>query len=329
MSESIPTKLWRRRLISLPPVGVALRLLERRLTARGPGTLTAVTFHHTFDGEVFDAQLDALLAGRVAVSGAQVLAALRGGPALPAGALWITFDDAYGNFLEEAWPVLERRGLPATQFVTTGFVGSSPSGFWWDRLETALQESTESSIELPCASGGTRTVEVTGFVANAHKTIRAEIKRFPHTEAMVVVEQVIERLGVVDPCSRHRVLSWDELIDMHSRGLEIGGHTRFHSMLDRLAPDEMCKEIAGGFEDLRSHIPNVLPVLAYPSGQHSEEVMRAVRELGVEAAVTANSGINRMGTLNPFQILRIAIGPFADPGAVRLRTLLARSSRVK
>ncbi len=296
---------------------------------RSPGTLAAVMFHHTLDGKVFDAQLDALLAGRVAVSGSQVLAALRGGPALPTGALWITFDDAYGNFLEEAWPVLERRGLPATQFATTGFLGSNPSGFWWDRLETALEESTESSIELPCACGGARTVEVTGLVASACKTIRAEIKRFPHTEAMEVVEQVIERLGVVNPCSRHRVLSWDELKDLHSRGLEIGGHTRSHPMLDRLTPDEVHKEIAGGFDDLRSHIPTVLPVLAYPSGQYSEGVMRAAEQLGVEAAVTTNSGLNRMGTLNPFQILRIAIGPFADPGAVQLRMLLARSSGVK
>ncbi len=329
MSDSIPTKLWRRRLISLAPVGVALRLLERNMAVRGPGSLTAVMFHHTFDGKVFDAQLDTLLAGRTAVSGAQVLAALQGGPALPAGALWITFDDAYGNFLEVAWPVLERRGLPVTQFVTTGFVGSNPSGFWWDRLETALQESTANSIELPCAKGGTQTVEVAGAVANPYQTIRTEIKRFPHAEAMAVVEQVIEKLGVVDPRSRHRVLSWDELKDMHSRGLEIGGHTRFHSMLDRLDSDGVYREIAGGFEDLKSHFPNVLPVLAYPSGQYCEGVMRAAKQLGVEAAVTVNGGINRMGTLKPFQILRIAIGPFADAGAVRLRTLLARSSGVK
>jgi ABC-type molybdate transport system permease subunit len=39
----------------------------------------------------------------------------------------LTFDDAYANFFEQAWPLLEERGLPATLFVPVGFVeGTHP-----------------------------------------------------------------------------------------------------------------------------------------------------------------------------------------------------------
>lgn len=38
-------------------------------------------------------------------------------------AVAITFDDAYTNFLSDAWPRLRNLGLPVTLFVPTGFVG--------------------------------------------------------------------------------------------------------------------------------------------------------------------------------------------------------------
>lgn len=43
----------------------------------------------------------------------------------------ITFDDAYGDFLEFAYPVLEKLGVPATVFVPTAFIGHSNQ---WDLL---------------------------------------------------------------------------------------------------------------------------------------------------------------------------------------------------
>ena len=41
------------------------------------------------------------------------------------GSLSITFDDGYLNNFEVAAPILRRAGLPATFFVTTGFIGSN------------------------------------------------------------------------------------------------------------------------------------------------------------------------------------------------------------
>jgi peptidoglycan/xylan/chitin deacetylase (PgdA/CDA1 family) len=46
------------------------------------------------------------------------------------GTLSITFDDGYRNNVEEAAPVLKRVGLPATFFVTTGFIGSQTVAPW-------------------------------------------------------------------------------------------------------------------------------------------------------------------------------------------------------
>lgn len=66
-------------------------------------------------------QLDAVAAsGRPVVTAGQVVAARRGGAALPPEAVALTFDDGFRDFAETVAPALAARSLPAALFVTTG-----------------------------------------------------------------------------------------------------------------------------------------------------------------------------------------------------------------
>src|ERR1051326_2045987 len=66
----------------------------------------------------------------------QLAQALRDGN-LPRRALVVTFDDGYADNLYTAKPLLERFEVPATIFVTTGYIGRDRE-FWWDELERLL-----------------------------------------------------------------------------------------------------------------------------------------------------------------------------------------------
>jgi len=76
-----------------------------------------------------------------------------GGPALPARPVVITFDDGYADFHTEALPILERYGVAATLFVTTGWLddaGRHAAGRPLDRMLTWTQvkEAAAHGVEL-------------------------------------------------------------------------------------------------------------------------------------------------------------------------------------
>ncbi len=61
------------------------------------------------------------------------LAASRGGRNV-GGTLSVTFDDGYRDNIEVAAPILKKLGIPATFFVTTGFIESETIPFWDQHL---------------------------------------------------------------------------------------------------------------------------------------------------------------------------------------------------
>jgi peptidoglycan/xylan/chitin deacetylase (PgdA/CDA1 family) len=101
-----------------------------------------------------------------------------------AGAVALTFDDGYRNFLTAALPVLERWGYPATVFVITGYVGrenSYPGQFvesprqpllTWDELE----EIAGRGVEV-----GAHTVNHVWLSRLSRERAREEIRRSQET----------------------------------------------------------------------------------------------------------------------------------------------------
>ena len=101
------------------------------------GRLRVVAYHGVADAEAFRRQLDLVVSRYVSVRGADVVAAMNGGPPLPERAVWITFDDGHSSVVEHALPLLRERSLSATLFVCPGLVdGGEPP--WWEVVESAV-----------------------------------------------------------------------------------------------------------------------------------------------------------------------------------------------
>jgi peptidoglycan/xylan/chitin deacetylase (PgdA/CDA1 family) len=92
-------------------------------------------------------------------------------------------------------------------------------------------------------------------------------------------------LGRQHPDAPHsRVLSADELCELHAAGLEVGAHTVSHADLTTLAPDRAAAEIRDSRRALEDLVGAPVTSLAYPYGNATAATREAARAAGVLAA---------------------------------------------
>jgi peptidoglycan/xylan/chitin deacetylase (PgdA/CDA1 family) len=237
----------------------------------------------------FDAQMKHLAEHYSVVGLAQVLDAVSGGPWLPNRAVLITFDDAYADFSENAWPILSRYRLPVTLFVPTAYPDHEERVFWWDRLYDAFLDTS-----LPAVNHvrlGVIALRTRAHKMNSFREVKRKLKAMRHQEAMMLVDELCRSLGETS-FPRSKVLSWDALRALAKRGVTMASHTRTHALLNRLSPPEIREELNGSQDDLRREIGYALPVLCYPGGHYDRSVLEIVKQEGIRVAFATRDGHN-------------------------------------
>jgi peptidoglycan/xylan/chitin deacetylase (PgdA/CDA1 family) len=217
--------------------------------------------------------------------------------ALPSGALCITFDDGYRDTLTHAAPVLARHGVPATLFVTTGFIGGAEVP-WFDRLALAFKE-TRADAATTAWGEAFRLGNRTERLAALSRTI-AHFKRLPDDHMRREVDTLLAALGVTDQrCFKDLMLSWDDVQALAGLGFSIGAHTVNHPILSRVSAERAWTEIIGSRTMIHAAYGCTPTAFAYPNGttdDYTETVKHMVREAGFSCAVTTSFGVNTSRT---------------------------------
>ena len=249
-----------------------------------------------------------------------LLDASRARSGLPPRSVLITFDDAYQDFADLAWPVLRRHALPVTLFVPTAFPDHPERVFWWDWLSEAFRlTARRDELDTPA---GRFSLSAPAQRRSAYKRLRDYIKSLPNVRVSGVVDQICSQLGV--PQKGLPILSWDTLWELTQRDVSLGAHTQTHPLMNRISLEEVRQEISGSFGDLERKIGSTLPIFAYPGGELSDAVARLLQEAGVELGFTTRRGLNDFSTLDRLRIRRINIGQRTSLSILRAQ-LLARS----
>ncbi|WP_164100499.1 polysaccharide deacetylase family protein [Candidatus Laterigemmans baculatus] len=282
--------------------------------------------------DAFAEQLDVLAEHYCVVSIEEVLAAAGDRRLLPPRAVLITFDDAYADFQELAWPMLQERQLPVVLFVPTAYPDRQEAGFWWDRLARAIREADFGTvIAEPC---GRMVLSTPRRRQRASQRLRAFVKSLPHDEAMACVDRICEQLlraSAAAPGSPPRsrqganepaTLGWDALRRLHAEGVAIGAHTRTHPLLNRIGRERLEEEVYGAKADLERELGSCLPVFAYPAGAVDSEAVRVVRAAGFRVGLTTRPGLNRLDTDEPFRLRRYHVGIATTASLLRTRLAL-------
>lgn len=236
---------------------------------------------------------------------------------LPARAVMVTFDDAYRDFAEYAWPIMKRYQIPAALFVPTAYPDQPQRCFWWDRLYHAIKETACPSLDTAIGPISMVTPEQR---MRAYKKLREYAKTLPNDEAMAWLDAVYSQLGAL-PQEGNSVLSWDELRQLHRAGVTLGAHTRTHPMMHRIPLEEAWKEAVGALDDLETRIGKVPPIFAYPGGGFSDDVVNILDKEGFALAFTTVRGLNDLRSADRLRLRRLNVGQLAAPASIRAQLL--------
>jgi peptidoglycan/xylan/chitin deacetylase (PgdA/CDA1 family) len=252
------------------------------------------------------------------ISMPEVLEAVEKRRSLPKRAVLITFDDAYADFAEVAWPILKKFHLPATMFVPTAFPDHADRAFWSDVLYQAFATTAKTEINIPPL--GRFSLLSRDQRRKSLRAIQDHLTIASHLEATRLVGSLCAELGLARVLGGN-VLRWDQLRQLAREGLTLGSHTRTHAILTKVAPQQMREEIQGSQEDLQREIGVCLPIFCYPNGNHNDQVVFVLREQGMRLGFTTLSGPNKMVSVDPLRLHRTVIMPRTTPAIFCLRLL--------
>lgn len=110
---------------------------------------------------------------------------------------------------------------------------------------------------------------------------------------------------------RSALLSWQEIKELSSNGIEFGSHTRTHPDLTKITAEEAQEEIAGASAAIADATGKKPETFAYPFGKFDAEA-RLIVEENFAAACSTNLGKVRSGS-DLFSLERIDTYYLSDP----------------
>jgi len=273
----------------------------------------------------FDAQMEWLSLHAAPMTLREMAVRLSRGDILPKNSVAVSFDDTFVNNRTVALPILQKHHVPATFFVTTGFVGTDRM-FWVDRVEHCLNVLDQNEMRLDLPGFGLRryslaTQQERVYAVTDIKRAMKAMGRRDREVTLGALEALVPAAYQSADTPNYRMMSWDDV-----RGLdlppdyEVGGHTVNHEILSYLVPEELEYEVKSCLAALHDATGRTIDLFSYPEGQpehFNDRVIKVLKEAGVTICPTAIAGVN-VGKCDPFHLKRIMVGfmgepfPFAD-----------------
>lgn len=241
---------------------------------------------------------------------------------LPPRSIAVTFDDTFLNNRTVALPILQRHHVPATYFVTTGFIGRKRL-FWTDKVEYCLNTTIKDAITFALSG----QVERAWPLATSQQRIQAviEIKGAMKLMSPHVRDEHLATLAAVCGVSdsdfdqadipNYQMMDWDDVQALDCGLCDVGGHSVNHEILAYLPPDRLEEETKGCVQSLQDGLGHGVDLFSYPEGQghhYNDSVIASLKQAGVTISPSAIRGTNAPGA-DPFHLRRIMVGFMGEP----------------
>jgi peptidoglycan/xylan/chitin deacetylase (PgdA/CDA1 family) len=219
----------------------------------------------------------------------------------------ITIDDGYRDAFEIAYPLLRRRGLPATLYVVSEFLNHR-IWIWTDKARylCAQAQRQRTAVQI---DGRQLQIEIDDQASRrrAALLLNDRLKTLADGEKEEALRVLAKTLGVETPAlppDAYRSVTWEQTKELDRNNIEIGSHTRTHPILTNITEHQLRNELLGSRLELEEALNRPVEQFCYPNGDQNERVHTEVARAGYRVAVTTVSGLTRKGD-DPLRLNRI------------------------
>ncbi|MBK7149203.1 MAG: polysaccharide deacetylase family protein [Bacteroidetes bacterium] len=199
----------------------------------------------------------------------------------------LTLDDGYLDNLIYAYPLLKKRQIPFTVYVTNCFPNRT-GVLWWYWLEKYMARESFIKVSKQEKCDVISWIDFDDAKEKFH-LIRKEILSMTHMEYIhfCKTELKLNDSDIEKDCSKN-ALSWTELLELSKDPLvTIGAHTMNHIALAAQNMSVLRYEIEHSKVELEEKLSKKVEHFAYPYGSFAEAGLREyeiVKEVGFKTA---------------------------------------------
>jgi len=203
-------------------------------------------------------------------------------------AVVITFDDGYANVLIAA-EILDKYRIPWTLFISTGGIGQDRP-LWPEELALLLLHGNAYRVEAISKIWSLKTREEREI---ALQEIRHAMKKLPAPQRRKVMEEIRQQFPegetqrLLEQFPSLRMLTWKEVQQLASAGVEIGSHGVEHEIHHSNQPEFVRRdELVRSKEEIERQLNRPCHYFAYPNGDFTEFSSKEVQDAGYLMAFT-------------------------------------------
>jgi peptidoglycan/xylan/chitin deacetylase (PgdA/CDA1 family) len=237
--------------------------------------------------------------------------------------LILSFDDGYRDFYTHALPILSQYKLTANHNIVNECAGKNAI-IWTQRLNTLFSFCKNNHLSLSIDTGA-YFLSLSGFNDNwiaFYLHTYNHLLRLPKPQRMAVLQELEQKYSIAPEV---KMMTWDEVRECASNGIEIGSHTYSHDVLSTIGDKNMLRhEIIDSIQEMNTQLNQQTKVLALPNGEAHPLIKQAAGEAGLKHILYVGEQINPLAVYRGNDIwdsYRINLVQESLPGMI-LRTEL-------
>ena len=143
-----------------------------------------------------------------------------------------------------------------------------------------------------------------------HRTVLPILQRYGFPATIYMVSNYVGRMADFDAgegIPPRQLLSRQQLLELHSAGIEIGAHSATHADLPTLSQECLIREVSGSKAQLEDILGIAVSSFAYPKGRFNRRVRDTAEKAGYSTACSTMWGLNTAHT-DRFALRRAEFG---------------------